>query len=118
MSYECFEKQRVRRVGKETVTILKQGILGLGMGTVEKHFQEVKHATLHCDLEGRKIGIRPEKEGAENAYDIRGLDKKKGAVQISAQAFLRHYGIPHAETKAYPCTWNEAAGLVEIEWEL
>jgi len=117
MSYEIFEKRRNRMPGKETVTILKQGILGLGMGTVDKYFEGVRHATLHCDREGHKIGIRPEKEGAENAYEIRGLDKKKGAVQISAQAFLRHYDIPHTETKSYPCTWNEAAGLVEIEWE-
>lgn len=117
MSYEIFEKSGRRITGKETVSILKQGVLGLGGATVVKHFEGKRYATLHYDRAAGKIGIRPEAKETPNTYELRGLEKKRGGVQISAQAFLRHFEIPHEKTKAYSCKWNEAEKLVEFELE-
>jgi len=113
MSYETFDMKKKRMPTEATISILKQGNFGINR-KAEEFFQGAQCASLLFDRAARKIGIRPETAAGPNTYDIRGLDGK-GAMQISGVAFLRHYGIDHKATKAYPCHWNEKEKLVEIK---
>ena len=114
MAYEPFQMKKSRMPTTATISILKQGVIGINRLAAEQYFKDVRYVTLHYDRDARRIGIRPEAEAVDNAYEIRG-QKDKSVAQVSGGAFLRYFGIEHKETRAYPCRWNEAERLVEIE---
>ena len=113
MAYEKFEKKRRRTDDQPMITVLKGGQLGINKICVDQFFKDFKFAEMYFDRERKKIGIRPTNEKTKDVHTVRRLkDGKLGS--ISAIEVLKHYGVEHEKSTAYPVIWNEMERLVEI----
>ena len=113
MAYERFEQRRRRTDDQPMITVLKGGQLGINKMCVELFFKDFKFAEMYFDKERKKIGIRPTNEKTKYANAVRRL--KEGKLgSISAIEFLKHYGVKHEKSTAYPVIWNETERLLEI----
>jgi len=113
MAYERFTNSHHRLTRIESITILKGGCLALNKKCTEKYFKGFSSAALYYDPEQKKIGIQPTNEiiGTSHLIMIR-----NGTLRVlSTKAFLRHFGIAHKSSKAYPVTWNEKEEMAEIQ---
>ena len=114
MSFEKFSRRKRAGRGGVTVTVLKNGTLGISRRCYEELLGGQKYAILYYDRDRRIIGIQPTNKEDEEAYPIRTLKNTKSVV-ISAAAFLKYFNIPHDVSKAYKVKWNEEAKLLELD---
>ena len=113
MPFEEFTKNRPIK-DTPTISILKQGLIGISQVCYNKYFKNYEYIILMFDKENKVIGLKPTNEAKSNAYKIH--PKRDGRlVQISGMAFLKYYNIPHDETKVYTCEWNEEEKLIEVK---
>jgi hypothetical protein len=114
MAFEVFSHQGNKAVGEPRVTVSKNGLLSVNTLCRQRFLKDAEAVQLLFDPDTRRIGIKPVAKDAEHAYAFR-QGKPGGGGQISGSAFLKHYDIAHAKTKAYPAEWDEIAGAVVIK---
>ncbi|MCF7847771.1 MAG: hypothetical protein K9M45_02885 [Kiritimatiellales bacterium] len=111
MAFELFTKQGNKAAAEPRVTISKTGLLSVNTLCRQRFLKDAEAVHLLFDPDTGRIGIKPVAKGAEHAYTFR---QGKAGGQISGSAFLKHYDIAHAKTKAYPADWDAQAEAVVI----
>jgi len=112
MGYAEFEAKKALQ-HTPMISILKQGVLSINQSCYEQYFKKSKYAKFYYDEKNRKMGIKPT-EVKEKAYPVRQISNGK-VFNLTAIAFLKHYNIPHTESRAYNCHWNSKENLIEID---
>jgi hypothetical protein len=112
MTFEVFSHQGNKAVSEPRVTVSKNGLLSVNTLCRQRFLKDAEAVQLLFDPETRRVGIKPVAKAAEHAYTFR---QGKSGGQISGHAFLKHYNIAHAKTKAYPAAWDEQAAAVVIK---
>lgn len=76
------------------------------------YLQDVHVVQLLFDPKSRRIAVKPAANDDDHVYKI--ARSKHGVGAISARAFLNHYQIDHAQTRAYPAEWLKDPGAVVV----
>jgi hypothetical protein len=113
MAFEEFTHKKRPVSDVPMVSILKQGVFGINQTCYKKYFKDYKYVIMLFDKEENKIGLKPTNNASHNTYTIR-TSREGRLTNISAIAFLNHYGIKHDETRSYNCNWNEQEEILEI----
>ena len=114
MAYELFRKALHRYTSQSSspaVSIHKQGSVYLNTKLARDFLGGFDYVLLYWDGDSGKVGFKPSKE-SEGTYK---LCKRRGQVVFSATCFLRYIGMSTSVTRRFPASWNEKAGLVEID---
>ena len=113
MAYEEFTLRRCPR-DIPMVSILKHGIISLNQACYYEYFKSYKYVVFLFDRENNKIALKLTNDAKDNVYNIR-VTRNGRLASISASAFLKYYKIPHPQTKAYSCSWNEEQKILEVQ---
>ena len=112
MSFEAFTGGR--RITKEpSVTIIKQGNFNFNTGSLKLLKQQnTTHVQLLFDKDTHRIAFKPCPKETAGAYNLREV---KGQGQVSGIAFLKNYGIDHAQTRSCPATWENGMLIISLQ---
>ena len=110
--FKAYE-QKATQARKPSVSITKGGALVLNTGCVAGFFKDYHYVKLFWDDENSKVGIKPMKKKDGFSYSL-SYGTSKTVAWLSGKSFLKNIGIEYKETKSYPASWNEKAGLIEF----
>lgn len=115
MAFSKFIRTRAT-TGEPMISITKFGQLHLNRTCYDSFFKTNKCelVELYFDEEKSLIGIKPVREKSADTYNVRTSRDGKFST-ISAIAFLKHYKIAHAETRALQAKWNSKEKLIELD---
>ena len=111
MPFEVFTKKSGRR-GQPRISITKQATFQINCACLAAYLHDIQVVQLLFDPKSRRIAVKPAANEDDHVYKI--ARSKQGGGAISARAFLNHYQIDHAQTRAYPVAWLKDPGAVVI----
>lgn len=97
-----------------TVSIRKNGQIGLSQGTVLKFkLKQYPFARLYFSQTHNAVGIEPLKEAINNG--IYKLNVRQSGADISGKAFCEYYGIDTSKSRSFPAKWDDALKMIIID---
>lgn len=99
---------------KNTVTILKTGILNINTLTFSNYFEKsnFNHVLLGYDCKINKVAIKLVDSKVKGSYLIC-IFKRRSSICL--KGFLKAMGIKHIETKSYDVKWDSSINALTFE---
>jgi len=114
MAWEIYEKDS-RRSTSPAITISKLGRVSFNAAAADILAKaSVSNVLLLWDKEALKVGVRVVPKKDARSYNVHYASKNSSAG-FAAKTFLHYIEYDYAETKAYPCVWNEKESTFEVQ---
>jgi len=106
-AFEKFIRGKIMRITQPSISIRKNGTMGVNAVCVDKYFGECRYIEYYYDRDGKRIGLKPVKTKTEECYPVF-FSKRSKSGTIAARKFFEYYGIDYKSgTKRYEVHWDD-----------